>query len=248
MAKDLFSQVAEKYQAYRPQYPPSLIRYVLAHASARENAWDAATGNGQAASLIAPHVARVYATDYSQRQISLAKPDPRITYSVCPAEHTDFPDHFFDLITVAQAYHWLDFDAFAREVRRIARVGALIAVWGYGLVESSDRRISDIIEKFYGVTLKGYWDPERRYVEDAYQSAPFPFEELPPARFRTAMNYASEGLIGLLKSWSAVQQFVRVNHFNPVDRIAPEIRRIWKPGDNPVFSFPLFLRLGRVVK
>jgi ubiquinone/menaquinone biosynthesis C-methylase UbiE len=56
-----------------------------------------------------------------------------IEYSVQRAEKTSFPDDTFHLITVAQAIHWFDFDAFYKEVHRTIRSGGVLAVIGYGL-------------------------------------------------------------------------------------------------------------------
>ena len=53
MAKDLFSKQSESYAKYRPDYPPELFNYILQFVSERKSAWDCATGNGQAAALLA---------------------------------------------------------------------------------------------------------------------------------------------------------------------------------------------------
>ena len=55
MAKDLFSQQAASYAGFRPGYPASLIEHILHFTTGRSNAWDCATGNGQAATLLAPY-------------------------------------------------------------------------------------------------------------------------------------------------------------------------------------------------
>src|SRR5512145_740562 len=104
--KDHFSQQASDYAKYRPHYPPALFEYLAVLAPAREQAWDCATGNGQAALGLAPYFARVHATDASARQIEQAIPHKRIAYHVAAAERSGIASHSVDLVTVAQALHW----------------------------------------------------------------------------------------------------------------------------------------------
>ena len=58
---------------------------------------------------------------------------PNIEYQQAAAEHTGLPDSSVDLITVAQALHWFDLDAFYTEARRVLRPGGTLAAWTYTL-------------------------------------------------------------------------------------------------------------------
>ena len=71
-----------------------------------------------------------------------------IIYSVQRAEQTNFRRHQFDLVTVGQAFHWFDFEAFNNEVRRVTKTGGIISIWGYGLLKI-EPGIDKIIEEFY---------------------------------------------------------------------------------------------------
>ncbi len=90
-------------------------------------------GSGQAARAMAGHVGRVIATDASERQIKNAAAHPRVEYRVAPAEQSGLDDHSVDMVTVAQALHWLDLDRFHTEVRRVVRPGGVVAAWCYAL-------------------------------------------------------------------------------------------------------------------
>ena len=46
--KDYFSSAAAEYATFRPRYPAALFDFVASLPAARANAWDCATGNGQA--------------------------------------------------------------------------------------------------------------------------------------------------------------------------------------------------------
>ncbi|MBK5272239.1 MAG: class I SAM-dependent methyltransferase, partial [Bacteroidia bacterium] len=158
--KDNFSRQADKYAKYRPTYPSDLFEFILNNIKNKQTAWDCGTGNGQTAKELATHFENVFATDISQKQIDNAHQAANIFYSVQPAEQTNFPDNIFDLITVSQALHWFLFDKFYKEVKRVAKPGAWIAVWTYTLPTIS-LEIDTVIIDFYKNTLGSYWDKER---------------------------------------------------------------------------------------
>src|SRR5690606_34767150 len=92
-------------------------------------AWDCGTGNGQSAVSLANYFKKVYATDPSAEQISNAALNPKITYKVEKAESSSLINNSVDLITVAQALHWFDFEKFYSEVKRVLKPEGIIAVW-----------------------------------------------------------------------------------------------------------------------
>src|SRR5678809_1304797 len=108
MPKDLFSEQSNIYAQFRPGYPQELFEYILQFVEERKSVWDCATGNGQAATVLADYFENVEASDISEAQINNAIKKQNISYQVCPAEETPFSNNSFDLITVAQAYHWLN--------------------------------------------------------------------------------------------------------------------------------------------
>lgn len=248
MAKDLFSNQASLYAQYRPGYPPELFEYILQHVKDKQQAWDCATGNGQAAVELAKYFDKVAATDISEKQLQQALPHEKITYSVSTAEQTSFADNSFDCITVAQAYHWFKFDAFAQEVTRVAKPAAVVAIWGYSLVVCEDAVLNALINTFYRETVGAYWDKERRYVDDHYTTVPFPYEPLPAKEFQINVQWNKQQLIGYFNTWSSVQHFIKANGHNPVNELAALIDEVWQGDDTKNFYFPLFLKLGRVRK
>ena len=246
--KDLFSKQAGIYAKYRPGYPEDLIEYILTFVKGREFAWDVATGNGQAAKLLVPYFLKVFATDISAKQISQSAHESKIEYQVAPAEKTDFRDNSFDLITVAQAYHWFPFEDFQKEATRVSKPGGIIAVWGYGLIMTENEKLMQFIHHFYTEVVGKYWDPERKYVDEAYRSIPFPYQELPSKPFSITVNWSKEDLVGYLSTWSSVQHYIEANQKNPVDEFAIELEAIWDGSREEPFTFPLFLRIGQIRK
>jgi ubiquinone/menaquinone biosynthesis C-methylase UbiE len=243
--KDRFSKQAAGYATFRPTYPKALYDFVLAQVGTKNTAWDCATGNGQVARDLAPHFREVFATDSSVEQIKKAAAANNIYYSVCPAEKTSFPDNTFDLITVGQAMHWLNFDQFYAEVRRVARKNAILAIWGYGLLKISPE-IDVVISDFYVNVIGSYWDVERKHVDQHYKSIPFPFEEINAPEFEFSFSWTIAEVEGYLNTWSAVQKFIQANESNPVDALIAKIKPLWN-GQKMIVSFPLFLRVGTII-
>jgi SAM-dependent methyltransferase len=246
MMKDLFSQHSKEYAAFRPSYPPALYNFIFSQTKNFDSAWDCATGNGQAANDLALRFKKVFATDLSEKQIQNAKPKINIEYSICKAEHTPFADNSFDLITVAQAIHWLNFDLFYKEVRRVAKPNSLLAIWGYSLL-SINPVIDPLINQFYVDVIGSYWDKERKFIDEKYQTIPFPFEEIKSPEFEMSFEWTLDELAGYITTWSAVQKFIRQNHSNPVDELIKSIQPHWG-SERKLVRFPLFLRLGVIGK
>jgi len=69
---DHFSVASESYAKFRPRYPDALFDFLADAAAARDDAWDAGTGTGQAAIGLARLFDHVTATDPSTSQIERA--------------------------------------------------------------------------------------------------------------------------------------------------------------------------------
>lgn len=241
--KDNFSVQSKGYSKFRPGYPDEMIEYILSFVKAKSTALDVATGNGQVAALLANYFDKVYATDISQNQLDNAVKKENIIYSLQKAEETNFDDAQFDLITIAQAIHWFDFNRFYKEVYRILNVKGIIAIIGYGLLKTNTAT-DKIISRFYHDIVGSYWDPERRYLDENYTALPFPFNEIYTDRqFKNTYTWTFEQLTGYLETWSAVQHYIKKNNKNPLDIIREELEQSWQKSDRKV-TFPLLLRLG----
>lgn len=225
--QDHFSSVASDYARNRPNYPDALFAELAARCPSRRCAWDCATGNGQAALALAEHFERVIATDASAAQIAQAIPHPRIEYRVAVAEASGLPDRSVELVTVAQALHWFDFDAFYREARRVLVRGGILACWTYSELSIDsifDAALARLLEREVGA----YWPKERRYVDDLYRSIPFPFEEPPFPEFVIEEPMTLERLAGYLGSWSSTQRYRRERGRDPIPAFVAEVAPQWE--------------------
>lgn len=241
---DLFSTQADYYARYRPRYPDDLFVYLAEMAPGHELAWDAGTGNGQAALGLAAHFSQIVATDSSERQITHSFRHARIRFRVGPVEEVDLERQSVDIITSAQAIHWFDLDLFYQSVFRVLKPGGLIAVWCYDRTEI-DPAIDRVVKSYSSEIVGPYWSPKLRFVNRHYRTLPFPFAEIRAPKFGCRANWRLEDVLGYLHSWSATQAFIEQQGYDPVDEIRPALANAWgSPNLYRTVRWPLYLRVG----
>lgn len=244
--KDFFSAGSAEYATFRPTYPDELFGWLASQCERHTLAWDCATGNGQAALGLAAHFARVIATDGSEAQIARARPHHKVEYRVAPAEASGLEAKSVDLVTVAQALHWLDRPGFYAEARRVARPGARVAVWCYNLLRITPA-VDALIVRFYRETLAGCWTPDRALVDAEYRTVEFPFGEVPVPGFAMAADWTLPRLVGYLRTWSGTQRYVQQHGEDPVALLEPVLAAAWgDSGSRRRVSWPLHVRVGWV--
>ena len=242
--KDHFSAHAADYAAARPDYPAALFEWLAGQVERHRLAWDCATGNGQAARALGRHFDRVVATDASARQIANAAPRPRVEYLVATAEAPGLEPASADLVTVAQAAHWLDRPRFYDVARSVLRPGALLAVWGYGLFTIAPP-LDECIRDFYTRIVGPCWPPERRLIDERYETIDFPFREITPPAFAMERDWTIDRVLAYLGTWSAVQRYREREGTDPLALIADDIARLWGQPERRRVRWPLYLRAGR---
>src|SRR5207244_3658866 len=140
-------------------------------------AWDAGTGNGQAARQLARHFERVHATDASTQQIALAELHPQVEFVAEPAERCSLPAASCDLVLAAQALHWFNLDTFYAEVRRVLRPGGLVAAIGYAWFYV-DPVVDEIVGRGILKPLGHKWAAGNWLLIDGYRALAMPGEEV----------------------------------------------------------------------
>lgn len=243
---DHFSSQAGGYARFRPSYPPELLERLAGWAPERSLAWDCATGNGQVAVDLAAHVSRVVGTEPSLRQLAHRRHHERVRYVCSTAEASGLGEDVAALVTVGQALHWFAGEPFFREVRRVARPGAVIAAWGYGLCKVGPE-VDAWLNDFYDDEIGPFWPPERRFLDEEYATLPFPFPEIDAPGLALVEHWTFEEFLGYLSTWSAVQRYRASERRDPLEERAEALRRAW--GDETprrAVVWPLYLRVGRV--
>jgi SAM-dependent methyltransferase len=244
--KDHFSRQATEYARFRPQYPRALFEFIAAAVPNDQTALDCATGNGQAAVALAEHFRKVIAIDASAEQIANAQPNERVGYRVASAESTGLSARSVAAITVAQALHWFDREAFYVEARRVLQPRGVLAAWAYNYLRISPE-VDPLVRRFHDEIVGPYWPPERKLVGRGYRELPFPFEEIETPAFQIEVRWSLAHLLGYLRTWSATQRFLAANERDPVELVASDLARAWgNPAAEKLAIWPLTVRMGRV--
>jgi SAM-dependent methyltransferase len=244
--KDHFSASAAEYATFRPKYPAELIDFVASLPERRGCVWDCATGNGQAALPLAERFDRVVATDASAEQIAHATPHARVSYSVAPADTSGLDDASVDLVTVAQSLHWLPFDRFYAEVRRVTVLRGVLAVWCYTR-PVLEGEIDAILLRYYSETCGPYWPADRKLVDEGYRSIPIPIDEVaaPTLNIESHLSLAEFG--GYVRTWSATHRLAKAIGRDPVVDLEAALRAAWgRDGERRLVRWPIHVRAGRV--
>lgn len=243
---DNFSKQSDIYKKYRPDYPVELFDYLATLTPSHGLAWDAGTGNGQAALGLTSHFASVYATDPSAQQIDNAYRHDRINYKVEKAEQCSLGAHSTDLITVALALHWFDFSLFYAQVKRVLKPNGIIAAWAYGIPKISPE-IDALIHHIHDSVVGELWQEENRMVEKEYTTIPFPFDEIKPPEFFIRKNLSKNDLLGLVRSWSATQKYIDKYAKDPIPAWDHKLTELWdNPENTKAATWKLVLKIGKV--
>jgi SAM-dependent methyltransferase len=128
-----FDNVAAQYAAGRPTYPAELyeaVEEILGRPLAGASVVDLGAGTGIAARQLAGRGARVTALDLSGPMLAeLAATSPGVHAVRGSASALPLRDDCADLVTCAQAWHWMDPSRAVPEFRRVLRPGGLFAAW-----------------------------------------------------------------------------------------------------------------------
>ena len=242
---DYYSEQADNYARYRPNYPAELFSWLTAQAPSRGLCWDVATGSGQAASGLAEHFSRVVATDASAQQVRTAVSNPRIEYRQENANQSSLPDGSVSLITVAAAAHWLPLEDFYREVRRVAVPGAVLAMWSYGILPTAPSDLASLVTPLDTQVLAPHWPPEIQTVRDRYTTLPFPFPERAPPVAKASLSLEPHQFRGLIRTWSGSVRYSAATAQDPAASLEDELQALWPAGKREI-SWELFFRVGTV--
>ncbi|KAM0842306.1 hypothetical protein ACQ4PT_058440 [Festuca glaucescens] len=180
---NLFLNQAKQYAGTRPAYPMELFEFIASKTPRHDLAWDVGTGSGQAAASLAKLYKDVVGTDTSAQQLSYAPRLPNTRYVHTPPDlplerlHADVaPPGSVDVVTVAQAFHWLDLPRFYAQARSVLRAAphGVLAAWCY-----TEPRVGAAVDavfwRLYNAS-QPHWAPNRKMVDDEYRSVDFPFD------------------------------------------------------------------------
>src|SRR5436190_13208524 len=123
---EAFGAAASDYERARPSYPPQAIETLKADAGIGpgRRVCDLAAGTGKLTRLLVATGADVVAVEPvpgMREQLSEVLPEIEVLDGT--AEAIPLDDGSLDVVTVAQAFHWFNFDEALAEIRRVLRPG-----------------------------------------------------------------------------------------------------------------------------
>lgn len=230
------------YSAHRPSYPDDLPRLLAAAPTHRRLAVDVGCGTGQLTVPLAQHFEQVIGIDPSASQIQSATPAGNVTYVVGTAEDVDV-DKQIDLVTVAQAAHWIDdLEAFYARVAQQAAPGSVIALISYGTLRLEG--LDEEYQEFYWGDFHRHWDARRHHVENGLVDLPFPFEPVEVTSPDIVRQWDADSFISYLQTWSAAKNAEAAGS-DELERFAHLLRQRWGDGTREV-RWPVTVRAGRL--
>jgi len=281
-SRDLFGRFgqAADYAKFRPTYPAPLYKALLKQLGTRPGSYgrrhfalDLACGSGQVTVPLAKWFDSVVGIDQSQEQLrNASRPRPEadvgdVDYQAWSAyELTELvAPQSVDLVTVAQALHWMDTDAVISQVSQVLRPGGVFAVMGYGRPILADPRQEAAYRRFYYDVLgsglkpgdKGcYWDIDRSTVDGAFpEIADFGPDFMSVAQDMAAGSFRREwfknpqvsqqrDFFGYLRSGSAYQTYLQRTGKDPLPELYADMG-VESVEDEVEFTFPFFLLTAR---
>ncbi|MBN1892682.1 MAG: methyltransferase domain-containing protein [Clostridiales bacterium] len=171
MNEDKFNGKGTIYSKFRPTYPSEFIEYLFSktHITEQSVIADIWSGTGILTASLLERGNSVFAVEPNVDMRRIAEENlgkiPLFTSVAATAENTTLPDKSADLITVTQAFHWFDRQAFLKECRRILKPGSHVArIWN----SRDEKRLfvveNDRIDRKYCPAFKdfsgGYMTPK----------------------------------------------------------------------------------------
>lgn len=164
-----FTELAQGYARSRPDYAPAALKAILslcpgsadtikcADLGAGTGIWSAQLCQaGVTVAAVEPNAAMRSEGESFTRNL------PAITWFEGSAEHSTLPEQSFDLVTMATALHWADFELTVRELDRILRPGGLFAALWNSREFSESALLTEIQEKLWQLVPELKDKPSKR--------------------------------------------------------------------------------------
>ncbi|MCU1597983.1 MAG: putative methyltransferase [Glaciihabitans sp.] len=187
-----FGPAAAEYDRGRPSYPADVVDWMIP--AGTKTAIDLGAGTGKFTQLLAARGLEVTAVDPSEGMLAQLRASvPGVVTAGGTAEALPLPDDFADLVTAAQAWHWVDGERGFPEVARVLNPGGSLAlVWNFR--DNRDGWMNELA----GIIIDR---DERVEVENVRPAHP-QFEEFEHRIFSWSQTLSREGLVDLVKSRS----------------------------------------------
>ena len=246
---DHFAKVAGAYAGFRRRYPAALYAWLAEIAPSRELAWDCACRQRTSlASTWPPTSIMWWPPMPARRRSPPLRPAKTSPSGLRQPRAPGCRMHRVDLVAVAQALHWFDFDRFYAEVRRVAKPGGVLAVWTYSTLsvegEDVEARVGRFLPQHRGPVLAARTQACRERLS----------HPAVPIRRNCGSRVRYAGRFGICRScwatsasWSSTARFMAARGFDPVTRLEEQVLPLWKdPDARRLVRWPLAIRVARL--
>ncbi|CAI9400928.1 class I SAM-dependent methyltransferase [Nocardioides sp. T2.26MG-1] len=122
-----FGDVAAAYDRARPSYPREAVAWLAGEQPA--TVLELGAGTGKLTSVLVALGHDVHATDPDEQMLAVLRERlPDVPTSVAGAEDLPAADASYDVVVVAQAFHWFDHERALPEIARVLKPGGRLAV------------------------------------------------------------------------------------------------------------------------
>jgi SAM-dependent methyltransferase len=226
-SKERFSSRVDTYIKYRPSYPKEAIDYLfdVVGVNSQSEVLDIGAGTGIFSELLLNRGTRVTAIEPNDamREAALTALGDYPNYNSVSgsAEDTGLPDHSYDYIVCAQAFHWFDQKAAKVEFHRVLRPsGKAVLIWNTRLTGGSP--FLEGYEQLLRTLGTDYEKVNHRNISHETLVSFFKAGGLQEARFPYRQVFDFDGLSGRLRSSSYSPEPGHPN-YNPMMRALREL-------------------------
>jgi ubiquinone/menaquinone biosynthesis C-methylase UbiE len=130
-----YQSAAKRYASFRPYFHPFVIEKIKTFLRLQDpvlRALDIACGTGQSSLALTAIASEIIGLESSQAMLEQAVQNEHIHYLLATAENIPLPTSAFDIITVANAFHWFDRTRFLTEAARVLHPNGWLIIYTNG--------------------------------------------------------------------------------------------------------------------
>lgn len=208
-----FGHAADEFQRYRPDYPPALYDRIFTAVPEqnRRRAMDLGAGTGiVTAHLIRPFHEVIAVEPDAGMAAKIAERFPRVIIRNLTAENCAQSADTVDLVTIANALHWMDAERVLANARSWLRADGVLAVFDRPLPKAGPEIDAITLEQ-----LRGPWKPHRDPLlkrdlnwEGRVRAAPG-FALIEEQRFSYVVSMSASDYVGFWRSTSYGSAYAR---------------------------------------
>ena len=201
---EMFDQMADYYDKYRPSYPSETITAIIDKASLTTGSkiLEIGAGSGKATEQFADFGFEIVCIEHGEDLVKKGNErfqSKDIKFIASKFENYDTPSEYFDAIISAQAFHWLEQPlGYEKCAKTLKKGGYLAPFWNVGRAESNDELFS-IVHKYGPVSCMPKANYKKRMEQissDIADSGLFTPPEV--IHFHWEKNYSTEEYCGYL--------------------------------------------------